>query len=182
MLDWSVELRPGSRNLTAYETTMSYLLKFVVATAAVSELCIGSVVIRKLFAGVFLEQWTNAFMSCCLTASILALFLPFDTSLPVHKIAASAMIVVAGSALVWGRFRWEGISILVSALSIILILCLNSIVAVSYVFDYLSNSNLLPWAHVRLLFIIVGSLVILAFTVLGGILIRWFDDEKIQLL
>jgi hypothetical protein len=71
---------------------------------------------------------------------------------------------------------------LVSALSIILILCLNSIVAVSYMFDYLSNANVLPWAHVRLLFIIVGSLVILAFTVLGGILIRWFDDEKIQLL
>jgi hypothetical protein len=161
---------------------MSELLKLVVAALAVSEVCIGIVVVLRLFAGIFLEQWANAFMRCSVAASILALFLPFSTALPVHRIAISAMIVVAIAALVWGGFRWRGISILVSALSIILILCLNFVVAIGCLFEYLSDANLLSPAHRRPLFIVTESAMILAFTVLGAVLIRTFDDEKMHLL
>jgi hypothetical protein len=182
MRDWSGELRTGVRKSTAYGTSMSDFLKLFIAALAVSEVCIGSVVIRKLFAGIFLEQWANTFMRCCLAASILALLSPFHTSMPMHRIAISAMIVIAVATLTWGQFHWSGISILVSALSIILIICLNFMIAVGCVFDYMSDANLLPSVHDRLLFIIVESAIVLVFMVVGGVLIRTFDDEKIHLL
>ena len=165
----------------SYGTTMlPNLLKFIIAAFVVIEVCVGSGVLLKLRTGVFLERWTVAFMNCCLIASVMGVFVPFDSFLPLRKVATFAILVLVVVALAWHEFDWRGISILVSALSIILILCLNCAILVGYVFSYLSGANRVSPSHCKPLFIIAESVVILSFAGLGGYLIRRFDDEKIH--
>jgi len=114
------------------------ILKSVHFVSGVVGICAGAWVVFGILTEKLVEKWIFLFLRCALTASVTGLCFPFDHLLPTHWAAISAVYVSALAVLSLQRYGLAGIWAPVFALSIMLVLCLDVLVAIAHVFDMLA--------------------------------------------
>jgi hypothetical protein len=138
----------------------------------------GIMVLFGMFAGQLLDKWSAIFLKCALAASVTGLLFPTHHFLPTHGAAMLEIYASAMAVLAWRRFRLAGVWALIFALSMIFTLCLNILVAIAHIFEYLPVFTLMAPAQPKLLFLITESMVMLFFAGLGVFTVKRFCDKS----
>ncbi len=140
----------------------------------------GIMVLFGMFAGELLEKWSAIFLKCSLAVGVTGLLFPAYYFLPTHWAAMLQIYISAMAVLAWRRFRLAGVWALIFALSIIFTLCLNILVAIAHIFDYLPVFKMLAPAQPKLLFLIIESIVMLFFKGLGIFTVMRYRNRPIK--
>jgi hypothetical protein len=137
----------------------------------------GTVVLLGMFTGELLDKWSAIFLKCALAVSVTGLLFPLHHVLPTHWAAMLEIYVSGVAILAWRRFRLAGIWAPAFALSMIFTLCLNILVAIAHVFDYLPVFEMLAPTQPKLLFLITESMVMLLFAGLGIFTVKRYRNR-----
>lgn len=141
-------------------------------------LCAGVVALSKIFAGHPFEHWSCVFLKTALAASGTGLLLHLrEIHQPVH-VEAMALVYVAGIAvLAWRRFHLTRAWGLVFALSLMGVLCLDILVPLQHLFDWLPVLGATASRTTNLLSFITNSAVALFFAVMGIYAVRRYQGK-----
>jgi hypothetical protein len=137
----------------------------------------GTVVLFSMFAGELLDKWSVILLKCSLAVSVTGLLFPLHHFLPTHWAAMLEICFSGVAVLAWRRFRLTGIWAPVFALSIILVVCLNILVAIAHIFEYLPVFKMLAPTQPKLLFLITESMVMLLFAGLGIFTVKRYRNR-----
>lgn len=153
------------------------LFKFIHSVFGAISLYAGCVALSRIFAGRPFERSTSIFLQCALVASVTGLFFDIHKAQP-SRLAAMAAVYVAGAAvLAWRGFHLTRSWGLVFALSLIGVLCLEVLVVVQHIFDWLLLLNATVPGPVKLLLLITESVVALFFTTMGIFAVRRYWNK-----
>jgi hypothetical protein len=154
------------------------LLKLVHILFGLIGLGAGVIVLFGMFAGVQIDRWSAIFLKCALAVGVTGLLFPAHCFLPTHRAAMLEIYASAMAVLAWRRYRLAGVWALIFALSIIVTLCLDILVVIAHIFDYLPVFKILVPTESKQLFLITELVVMLLFAGLGMFTVKRFRDKS----
>lgn len=154
------------------------ILKLAHVLFALIEIGAGIVVLFGLFSGELLDKWSVIFLKCALATGVTGLLFPFHHFLPAHWAAMLEIYFSGVAVFAWRRFRLAGVWDPAFALSILLIVCLNILVAIAHIFEYLQAFRMLVPTQPKLMFLITESMVMLLFTGLGIFTVKRYRNRS----
>ncbi len=154
------------------------LLKLVHILFGLIGLGAGVIVLFGMFAGAQIDRWSAIFLKCALAVGVTGLLFPAHCFLPTHRAAMLEIYASAMAVLAWRRYRLAGVWALIFALSILVTLCLDILVVIAHIFDYLPVFKILAPTESKQLFLITELVVMLLFAGLGMFTVKRFRDKS----
>lgn len=136
----------------------------------------GAVVLLGMLKGELFEKSAAIFLAGSLVASVTGFFFPCSHLLPTHGAAMLGIYVAAMAIPAWRMFYLVGMWSSIFALSIVVILGLDTLVAVAHAFIFMPVLRNLAPTQTESPFLVTEFVVMLVFVVLSVIAVKRFRN------
>jgi len=142
-------------------------LRFIHVVFGLIVIGVGAALLLRMLTEEFFEKWAVIFLKSSLAAGVTGLLFPIH-HLQLTHVAAMFGIYLSGAAiLAWRRFQLAGAWALVFALSIILLVAINTFVAIAHAFRFVPALKTLAPTQSEPAFLFAELVVALPFVALG---------------
>jgi len=142
-------------------------LRFIHVVFGVIAVGVGAALLLRMLTGKFFENWAAVFLKSSLAAGVTGLLFPLNHFQLTHVAAIFGICISGTAVLAWRRFQLAGAWALTFALSIILLVAVNTFVAVAHAFRFVPTLKSLAPAQSELAFLFAELVIMLPFVMLG---------------
>ncbi len=151
-------------------------LTFIHVLCGLAGIGSGAIVLLGMLKGELFEKSATLFLSCSLVVSVTGFLFPCSHLLPTHGAAVFVIYVAAMAIPAWRMFYLVGIWNSIFVLSIIIILGLDTLVAVAHAFTFTPALRELAPTQTELPFLVTEFAIMLVFVVLGTFAVKRFHN------